>query len=584
MNPILPPRPRHPTAFTLVEVLVCIGIFAIGFAAIAMMLPTGAVMQRGILAKATGDIVGKNALEIVKGKGVYALCWNYHAPSTSITTAPMPMGFGGEKHQFFFSDAVHNQPGAYPWYLNGPDAAVMAPYLNPAANGVYIKETGVGWRVSNWGNATNYAYGVVHAFTNRNDRFSNLDFSYPSSVLDFTARSYFCNLLLSNLSSSPNPTGEWAYHVCVPGTDQWRLTAVTLLKPSTGEWPEQCESDTANPDGQGTRSTSFFQFNGSGNAVMLTSSTGVDMRSIGGDPALAGKPDPNAVLWRRYWKGSASMGTVPKTGGDPGNADPWFRGSLSLTVASWINSYGADYGPAWNHYSLGYYISPPVREDGSASEYPYTDPIYNKAVGWKAPNIYRYPIPAIASIHATLYDRDNDLVLLRYPLCFARTLRDAPNLGTWKASGNARVKAFQAAIGGDAGTGTGWVDRKLKVGDTFMLQRGSYPFIVKEVLDASSEAARVNAAIGDQVDWSDGTYAIVRVSPSLRTTTYTANMPNLHRHISSWTQPDPIGALVAPPPVSGGPSPWVSTLQLDDGGTVNQSLGAFTRPWNCLTN
>jgi hypothetical protein len=181
-----------------------------------------------------------------------------------------------------------------------------------------------------------------------------------------------------------------------------------------------------------------------------------------------------------------------------------------------------------------------------------------------APGPYRYPIPSVIALVAIVYDRDNDLLLLRYPQCFAKS----------PVAGNTRVNNYRTACGN-------WVDRKLKVGDKFLAARGAYPFTVKELLDPAAAAATAPGT--GAVDWSDGTYQIVRVSPSLRTTFYTANKPVGEFDPSVWNDPSPGRVLVASPPVSGGPSPWVSTQQLTDGGTSAQD-GVVFRQWDNLTD
>lgn len=570
---------RHTRAFTLIEIIACMGIFAIGFAAIAMMLPAGAIMQRDIESRGLGDITGRNSLEVMKGKGIQPLA--YHLAGVYIGTTGLDSKIldGGNANADVDSAMYLAYPGYGSWNATpGSQAhASLAPYFDTDKSGYFLNETGYGAAFGDGGDCTNLAMGRIHAQKERPlpgvtlGRTSLLDFSFPSSVLDVTARSYFSTLLLTNTSTTPSTDTTWRYYTSPPSTQSWTLTAVTLRREGDEEWPEQVEGD---PNAGAAKWT--WTNNKAWTANWLCSNTIVDFRSAGGDPSLAGKPDPGPkYLWPRYTQASpdspSSQGTVPATGGDPGNGanNGWMQhGQLD----TWITNYNS---PGWD-LRVNLPLSVPVRE-AVASKYGY----YPAGTG------YRYPVPNLIAIQAIVYDRDNDLILLRYPQAFARKLVD-----TGKGEvGNARAKNYRKALGIDsalgANDGSGWIDRRLKVGDRFLSSYGGYAFAVKELLDPVAAAA--TAPGSGAVNWSDGTYQIVRVTPSLRTTAFTANKPIGRYSISRWNDPSPMspianpGMIVAPGPAEDGASPWASTIQLIDGGSPSQN-GAVFRRWSNLTD
>lgn len=63
-------RPCRSRAFSLVEVLIAMGIFAVGFVAVAAMFPAGAILQRETVSQVEAQLVARNAAAIVRSSRV----------------------------------------------------------------------------------------------------------------------------------------------------------------------------------------------------------------------------------------------------------------------------------------------------------------------------------------------------------------------------------------------------------------------------------------------------------------------------------------------------------------------------------
>lgn len=62
--------PCQARAFSLVEVLIAMGIFAVGFVAVAAMFPAGAILQRETVSQIEAQMVARNAAAIVRSSRV----------------------------------------------------------------------------------------------------------------------------------------------------------------------------------------------------------------------------------------------------------------------------------------------------------------------------------------------------------------------------------------------------------------------------------------------------------------------------------------------------------------------------------
>ncbi len=89
-----PARKRR--AFTLVEVLICMALFAVGFASIAIILPSGVMMQKSVEGDINGGICGRNALEVMKGKGMHALTYQIITAPSALTSINRRGGATGD--------------------------------------------------------------------------------------------------------------------------------------------------------------------------------------------------------------------------------------------------------------------------------------------------------------------------------------------------------------------------------------------------------------------------------------------------------------------------------------------------------
>lgn len=569
-------------AFTLIEIMACTGIFAVGFAAIAMMLPAGTAMQRDIESRGMGDIVGRNALAIVQGKGAHALTFD-----TIGSYIPTPTALnGGYTGVASYGDMEHivRQEGWFKSWLfegyveyyghqSGPDT--MWKYFNTNNDGNWGQRLGSSYSyrypycVTTWNNPdlTHCGLGRIHALSHRPipgsslGIYSILDFSYPSTLFDIQARSYFAHVMRTNQCATPlGGLGSWSVLLSLPSAHNWQVTAVVTQSHSGDEWPEQAEQNSA-------EAAPVYAGGDMNTPDCLASITPMNFRSRAGDSTLmtngvagaggTGVPDSAALNRWPYWNppvGTSTYGygaswdsTVTPYGGQPSASNPMIRGwgisqmpptGVGGIGNSWMNLYNS---PGWGFFMN--YVSPPIAD-------------LSTAVSGRATYKYSYPVPNVLAAYAIVYDRDNDLLLVRYPQVFANS----------PISGNARLANFWADMKTTPALAP---DRRLKVGDSFLAAYGAIPFKVKELIDPASEFSSLPAVLQNGVTdrWADGSYQIIRVTPSLGTTPYTANKPmDAWR---SWTEPSPLAIYFSPPPLAGGPSPWVSTVQLNNcNGTV----------------
>jgi len=71
-NRILHPGRRVKLAFTVLEVLIAMGIFAVGFAAVAAIFPTAILLQKQTVDDVLGQQVARNAQALLEVKGISA--------------------------------------------------------------------------------------------------------------------------------------------------------------------------------------------------------------------------------------------------------------------------------------------------------------------------------------------------------------------------------------------------------------------------------------------------------------------------------------------------------------------------------
>lgn len=531
---------RKQRAFTLVEVLICMALFAVGFASIAIILPSGTMMQRSVEGDINGAICGRNALEVMKGKGMHALTYQIiTAPSTltsinrrgGATHPDMERQRVAKAHHTMFTSS--SPALAEYWNTNGD--ALIYKEANASPNDKWVaKLPFFQWTyLADTADHTNWGLGRIHVLKNRPipgstlGWYTPLDFSTPSSVLDISARTYVSSVLYSNNSRTP----ALDQRIADPNSNSWHLTAITLRVGQGITWPEQVESDPA--------STNKYDYNEtqakSNTPLWLLSNSGVDMRS-----SLAGG-------------GGLPTYKFPELRGYCGETHMWriidlFTPPYADLATAKRNMWG---NFLWNHTSHCFHTDACTPDTGGA-----------------------YNLPAPLAALALVYDKKRDLVLIRYPQAFARTpVADNTRINTYRTQNNI--------------TPATWVDRKLKKGDTLMSAEFGYVFTVKNLLDVAAEAEGHNT-VAHPIDWSDGTYQLVQVTPSLNTTVFTDNVAyqpvkgqNNARSNSTWKNPYLSMVLVAPPAIQGGPSPWVATAQLDCGHSQNANAKVF-RNWDNL--
>jgi hypothetical protein len=501
------------------------GLFAVGFAAVASLLPAGILLEKQIMANTDAAITGRNSLEVMKGKGMNPLTYELlgrmicgTAVGPSGTGASQPINFKATRYLApIASDDMEQRmfdsrpsPAGEP-----PGFTIMYQFCAPVQSFCDTNGNNQAWNPNVgriWqnpldqgagGDRTDWPTGRIHALKNRPQPFytlgfySPLDFSYPSSVLDISARTYLTHVLWSNESLTPLAGDDWNYD---PAANNYLLTGITVRSGQGLEWPEQAEGDPA--------SAQVFTPPGSvaacaGPPSWLMSNAPHQMRS-----ATGGKTTGN----------SESFGYCNNFYDCFVNTPPW---------RAWI--------PGWNWAPyLGFYAAT-VPDTGG-----------------------KYSLPAPVGVLAISFDKSKDLVLLRYPQAYARTptASNTTRLGNYRTANNI--------------TAANWVDRRLKKGDAFMSGSHGYVFRVVNVLDENSALGSLPAGLKAGCDWSDGTYQLVQVTPSLSSTMFTDNLPTTHvEREPSWTSPSLASAIVCPPPITGGPSPWAATCQLVAGSPNN---------------
>ncbi len=113
MSPVTPPTRRsvirHRAGFTLMEVLVALGLFALGFVAIASMFPVGIAMQKQTTAEVIARHVAQNGVAYLNARGFEkADLPNYFTYSTPDNDTITVAGNENRVEPLLFNDAGGN--------------------------------------------------------------------------------------------------------------------------------------------------------------------------------------------------------------------------------------------------------------------------------------------------------------------------------------------------------------------------------------------------------------------------------------------------------------------------------------------
>ncbi|MCC5829700.1 MAG: hypothetical protein JJU36_09675 [Phycisphaeraceae bacterium] len=105
--------------FTLMETLVALGVFVIGFTAVASLLPVGTVLQRNAITDVQTHTTAQAAINLLQGRGVAEADLATAAPHTRVQALPGPAMNRwptnlrrGESRMFWYPLIRRNQAGA----------------------------------------------------------------------------------------------------------------------------------------------------------------------------------------------------------------------------------------------------------------------------------------------------------------------------------------------------------------------------------------------------------------------------------------------------------------------------------------
>lgn len=613
-------RNGHPISkgFTLIEILFSLAIFVLGFSAVMMVIPAGQIFQKQAQSGIAGGIYARNGVEILKAQGLHDLATQLMMTGRAMDPQPVSimatriaprfvaaMRAGGQAYSpSDYSSRRTNwdmEGCVYCWQttinramdLNGDQwfpkqisgIYDLRPYMrfNPNNSALWKRVKGVDPQpkaVYDQGyqdnlavayhnvpeNTTNLAQGKIHFLKNRPvpgvtpGCLSPLDFSFPSSAWDLSSRTVMVHPLFWNATRAYETSPDASIQE-VKAPD-WRVGCAALGVSSDAQWPELGDGNT-------------------GTAGYLLANDADFMRSVATNPVFGTAwriyrihEDPGQPEW--YETYGFSIG-YPATGGDPANTnlslragglggaaqrslqdadEPTGRGRLvpmSAANQGWA-------GPFMTNRTYNYFprshVGAPIRDPSVTSAY------------------QGYVIPPLVRAYALVYDYDQDKILLRYPKAYAAT-RNGDRADTFAG---VRLNEFWSAYPQADPRQGNWKDRKLQVGDWFLGSPGGTLFQVKSVFPIAEEQAYARSVIGEaSLDWSDGTYQVVSVTPKLSDTKYTPNKPSILAMKANTEKDDPplYQALVAPPPITGGNSPWQGYSELPANGTVFRNADDF---------
>lgn len=279
-----PNTSRNRTAFNLMEVLVAMAIFAIGFAMIAGVVPAGHLLNRRTEDDVLAIIASKNVVAVIEAKKIFTPAWEHTYTHDQINEGAYPAGTysapgtpqdlqasarGGEAKSlegslFDIRDSANVNVVAGPSDFrpndgdNIPDwedrlitnaawpAGSKFPgspsgiqcrgwlYLSQSFRDLYDTNgdgnpgNGAGEQL-NLDDCTDMKSGRIHAFHNRvgySDIFPSEDVTYPTYITTLANRDYLSSIVVADLNANPN-------------VRRWTAAVAVLRRHAGDTWPER---------------------------------------------------------------------------------------------------------------------------------------------------------------------------------------------------------------------------------------------------------------------------------------------------------------------------------------------------------
>lgn len=524
-------RKAKGAGFTLIEILLALAVFAIGFAMVASV-PSGAlVLEKRYEQIVEGEIAANNTVAIIGGRRAFWPLYEYGVISSGCTS-----GFSAWSNITNLGGSDPLQPlegpyvagmGSSPLSVNtaqidlGADAdtsasGMLAPLiLFPPMEGLSDSALHPSTRchdADKQGDCEDFFCNPANSFPNRD---ANTDNGWGSGTQNVYYESDLFKRVFDTNRSSTGQSGNYAGPN--PTAPPLTNTASYLFSPTSGSgWPQQHQNDWRWFSDYGDR-TDFARakIHCCHNRLMPALTYPIEIRSYPTTDPVAqrrqfislGYVDNNLSASKRQWMlqavahvrnssdawpeganglfASNAAGAWPGTGGDPYNQSMMANGTglfdSRATAPFTIPNYGThSYNANWTHAHLG------AAGFGWPSIIGAVRPLCNNTT-----QVKQYP--SLMRLPAIIYDWDKSQIQVAYPRDYV------PGVD----------KTGPTGLAGDKGS-----DRRMKVGDHLLTAQGGMVMTVASVQD---ETRQDYNGITDGVD-TKLYYQIITVAPPLSTT------------------------------------------------------------------
>lgn len=569
-GPVSGPTPGHRPGFTLIEVLFALAVFVIGFAALATLLPSGALMQREAQATVESRICMLNSGEVLKARGI---CPLYEEAAAGASRAGLASGDAPMPLANFKALA----PGhALPTLLGTMDFNTWS--INAAERGGAVFALGA---------SCTGMRSPLHGSVQANRYLSLEEFATKYAISGGNAAQQESGFLGGHLSHYPSG-GTHTLHPYL-NTDNDRCLywdAFSAYFANLNRTVPVAGSVLGYEDlGNPASGDNYW----GGNPVLLTDGGDLSHWGMGRIHALMNRPlhgftnggvseldlsypsDLFDLGGRRFY--TKAYFADPARNED---ARLWKFQLVCLSRFSderWPEK-NANM-PTWNSASVGLLTSDPSllrNKHPDAFRNNHRALFYFSAFGGPLPTAAKWGgnaewgarplspfrvepdgLPCLFRVPAVIYSKypsgnvGGDLVLVNYPpaLCdpsVADFYAGAPvNSGDTQPDGSFRLSDYPGLAGG--------VDRRLKLGDSFLTTEGGVRLTVKRVVPISAGMPNIGGLINDP------RYQLIEVTPSLSSTPLSDDPA-----ANDWT----LGSInYAPPSFNANASPWRASVTIE---------------------